>query len=307
MAAYHQPVSRMDSRNKMFSGYIQVGFSSLCFSLTPILAKWGFASDVSVVTLLYYRFGIAALFLWFLFPFFRRSWARVELKSLMFLALLGIGGYAIPTLFFFHSLKLIPAGIAEIILYANPVFVILFSKFFSREVIGFHKIISVFFIIVGLFFVVRIEEFRLDSLGMLFAFGSSLIYGAYIWTSQKMVQKVKAQSMSTYVISFAALFFLIVHSFSKGFVTEELLVPGKCVILLLLAFVCTSFPILLTLSGLGKIGAVKTSMIATLEPLWVILFDFIFFGVRLTPNQLMGGVIVLGAVVALILFQPKLR
>jgi drug/metabolite transporter (DMT)-like permease len=297
----------MDSRNEMYSGFIQVGFSSLFFSLTPIFAKWGFASDISILTLLYYRFGIAALFLWSLFPFFRRTWVRVELKSLIVLALLGIGGYAIPTLLFFHSLKLIPAGIAEIILYANTVFVVLFSRFFSGEVIGFHKIISLFFVMMGLFFVVRIEQFWLDSLGVLFAFGSSLIYGAYIWTSQKMVQKVKAQCMSTYVISFAALFFLMVHSFSKGFVTEELMVPGKCVILLFLSFVCTSFPILLTLSGLGKIGAVRTSLIATLEPLWVILFDFLFFGVRLTPYQLMGGVIVLGAVIALILFQPKLK
>ncbi|UCE74978.1 MAG: DMT family transporter, partial [Methanomassiliicoccales archaeon] len=158
-------------------------------------------------------------------------------------------------------------------------------------------------VVLGMIFVLEVRRFRLDLLGILMAFGASVIFSLYLCGGQKIVQKVNPLMMSTYVMSFAALFFFIFRSLRKGFVTAEVSVPREWVIILLISVVCTSVPVLLQLSALEKIGGVRTSLIGTLEPLWVIFFDFLFFGIVLTLQQLIGGLIVIGGIVVIALFS----
>jgi drug/metabolite transporter (DMT)-like permease len=298
-------ISYLGGGNKEYRGYIQICFASLFFGFLPIAAKWAYASGVSVLTLLHYRFAIAAAFLWMFLFAFERNRGKVELEILIVLALLGAAGYGIPAFLFFSSLKRIPAGIAGIILYSYPAFVIFFSRFLYGERINFYKIAALFLVVLGMIFVLEVRRFRLDLLGILMAFGASVIFSLYLCGGQKIVQRVKPQLMSTYVMSFAALFFLVIQSLDKGLVTDEVSVPGQWAIILLIAVVCTSFPVLLQLSALEKIGGVRTSLISTLEPLWVIFFDFLFFGILLTLQQLIGGLIVIGGIMVIGLFDQE--
>jgi len=294
-------VSNVDSDSKEYRGYVQACLSSLFFGLLPIAAKWAYASGISILTLLHYRFGIAAVVMWILLFTTKGNRVRVGLASLIALALMGAVGYGIPAFLFFNSLKRIPAGIAEIILYSYPAFVVFFSRLLYGERISFHKIAALLLVMLGMIFVLEVRSFRLDLLGILMAFGASVIFSLYLCAGQKIVQKVNPLVMSTYVMSFAALFFFVLRSLRKGFVTGEVSVPREWFIVLLIAVACTSIPVLLQLSALEKIGGVRTSLISSLEPLWVIFFDFLFFGVVLTLQQLIGGLIVIGGVVVIVL------
>ena len=50
-------------------------------------------------------------------------------------------------------------------------------------------------------------------------------------------------------------------------------------------------------AGSARIGAAKTSLVATVEPLWTISLAVLFFGETLSPVQLVGGALVLGGVI----------
>lgn len=290
----------MDSKDLACRGSLQVCFASLFFGLLPTLAKQAYASGISVITLLHYRFGIGALLLWGFLMFFKRKKVELGLKNLMILGLLGAGGFGVPAFLFLTSLKYIPAGVAGIILYSSPAFVIIFSRFVSGERIDLRKVIVLILVLLGLMLVLKIEKFTLDLFGIALAFGSSFIYALYLWGGQRIVQRIDVQWVATCVVSSAALFFLVIRSCSLGIFTEEVSLPREWAMMMMAGLLCTSLPILLQLSALEKIGRVRTSLIAALEPVWVILFDFFFFGVMLAPSQLIGGAIVIGAIGAMI-------
>jgi len=64
-----------------------------------------------------------------------------------------------------------------------------------------------------------------------------------------------------------------------------------------LGLVATAIAIQTFYAGVRRIGAARASIISTVEPVWTIAMAVILFGESLTPIQVLGGLVVLGAVI----------
>ncbi len=67
--------------------------------------------------------------------------------------------------------------------------------------------------------------------------------------------------------------------------------------LLGLGVVATALAIQTFYAGVKRVGGARASIISTVEPVYTILLAMLLFGERLEPLQLVGGVIVLVAVI----------
>jgi len=74
-----------------------------------------------------------------------------------------------------------------------------------------------------------------------------------------------------------------------------------------LALVSTVAAISLFFAGLDQVGPTAASILATVEPLVTVLLAFLVFGETLGPLQLLGGALVLAAVLALHAGRPSAR
>jgi uncharacterized membrane protein len=81
-------------------------------------------------------------------------------------------------------------------------------------------------------------------------------------------------------------------SISPADVPSELWPP-----LLAFGLVATALAIQAFYAGVQRIGAARASIVSTVEPVYTIAMAMILFGEALTPVQLMGGVLVLAAVI----------
>jgi drug/metabolite transporter (DMT)-like permease len=77
--------------------------------------------------------------------------------------------------------------------------------------------------------------------------------------------------------------------------------------LICVAAVSTVASITLFFAGLHQVGATTASILASVEPLVTVLLAFLVFGEVLGVVQLLGGALVLGAVLVLHARLPRLR
>jgi len=81
---------------------------------------------------------------------------------------------------------------------------------------------------------------------------------------------------------------------------DPVFVPG----VLILAVFATLVPFLLFLWGLERIRASRAAITSTVEPLAGAVFAFAWLGQSLGPGQLVGAVVVVGAIAALQTQRP---
>lgn len=77
--------------------------------------------------------------------------------------------------------------------------------------------------------------------------------------------------------------------------TAALWTPHTLLILLILGVVCTALAHTLFIASMQHITAQSASLLASLEPVWGILFGIILLGAFPTPRTLLGGAIILCA------------
>jgi drug/metabolite transporter (DMT)-like permease len=109
------------------------------------------------------------------------------------------------------------------------------------------------------------------------------------------VARVDAFVMSALVTTGAAVTFLVagvagggLHYTSEGWTW-----------IAAIALVSTVLPIVTFMAGMRSVGAATASIVSTVEPVVTVTLAVLLFGEGLGPAQVLGGVLVLAAVVAL--------
>lgn len=274
-------------------GVILVMISAAGFGLMGIFAKYAYAVNVNVVTVLSFRFLIAAVIMWSVL-LIKRENPRVGGKQLLALAALGILGYAVMASFYFNSVKLIPASITAIILYTYPVIVTLLSAWIYKEAITRYKAISLLISFIGLVLVVGVVFKGLNLKGILYGVGNSLVYSLYIVSSNRLVGRINPLIVSTYVVTTAGLA-ISLFGWITGSLDFTISTQGWLAILGI-ATVSSAVAILTFFQGMKLVGPSRASIISTLEPVVTTLAAFLLFAEKLTFIQLIGGGLVVAAV-----------
>ena len=279
--------------------------SAIAFGAMAIFGKLAYDAGVGLLTLLFVRFTLAAPVLWVASLRRLGSLAGAPARTLLAAFALGAVGYALQAALYFAALTRMDASLLSMLLYTFPAMVTAAAITLGRETVNGRRIGALLVSSSGLALVLLgAGSGTFDWLGAALGLGAAMTYTAYILVSDRVAGELDALPLSALITTGAALTFGVVcagsGSFDTGFATEGWLWLAA------IAIVSTVTPITLFFAGLRRVGPSTAAILSTLEPPTTVALAFLVFGESLSPVQLGGAVLVLGAAVSLQL-RPRRR
>jgi drug/metabolite transporter (DMT)-like permease len=286
-------LSLRSAKSERLLGALFVALSAAAFGAMAIFGKLAYAAGVGLPSLLFLRFALAGLVLAGLMLLQRRAWPRG--RNLWLLLGMGGIGYVGQAYCYFSALQYASAGLTALLLYLFPAIVTVLSAIRAGRMLSPLRIAAVSLALLGTLLTVGGDASG-SSAGIVLGIGAAVIYSFYILVGEKVTGKEGAIASAAVVMLGAAVgaaAVALVTGFSP---------PGNATgwsALLAIALLSTVAAIVLFFAGLRRLGAPDTSTLSTLEPVMTIGLAAIFLGEAVTPLQLLGGAIILGAVIAL--------
>jgi drug/metabolite transporter (DMT)-like permease len=284
-----------------FTGTALCLASGAAFGAMAIFGKLSYDEGATVGTVLAVRFVLAAVVFWA--PVVARAGAgglrALERRDVIAGLALGACGYSLQAGCYFAALERIDASLLSLLLYTFPAIVAVAAVAIGRERMDGRRLGALALASSGLALVVAgAGAGALDPLGAALALGAAFTYSAYILISDGVVARVSPALLSALVCTGAAATLTI----GSALVGE--LRPGEVTVagwgwLACLALVSTVAAIGLFFAGLRRVGPTTASILATVEPVVTVVLAFLVFGEALGPVQLVGGALVLSAVMVL--------
>ncbi|MBD1372677.1 DMT family transporter [Hazenella sp. IB182357] len=272
-------------------GSILVIASATCFGLMPIFAIYAYQNGLNVTTLLFLRFGIAAL-LFFFYLVIKGELRKLTYRETLNLLLLGGGLYTGQSFLYFSAVQYLTPALAALLLYLYPLFVYILSVLLKEEKVTLRSLIAMGIALIGITLVLGYPNLGpINMKGVYLAVGAALLYSIYIISGNRLSLKLSPIVTSSYISLFAAVSFL-----SIILVQEEFRLPLTWVGWISVwgvAIFSTVIAILTFFAGTNWIGPTKASIISMIEPVVTILFAWILFKEHMTFIQILGAFIVL--------------
>jgi drug/metabolite transporter (DMT)-like permease len=271
--------------------------SAAGFGAMAIFGKLAYDAGVDVGDLLLVRFALAAVLL------LAVAGATGALRGVSrrgVLAGLGMGaiGYATQSGLFFGALERMDASLLALILYVYPALVLVGAVSLGRERASARRVAALAIALAGTALVlVGAASGSLDPLGTAMGFGAAIAYTIYILTGDRVGAGVPPVALAALVCVGATCTFAIASVVRAGpelgFGAEGWAWIGA------IAAVSTVGAILCFFAGLARVGPSAASILSTLEPVVTVALAAAAFGESLGVVQLVGGGLVLSAVVVM--------
>lgn len=288
--------------NKTKLGALLVAVSAFGFGTMAIFAKIAYIQGADIFTMLAGRFSLACLIIWAII-FTVRIPVKISLSDLKQLALLSLLGYGGGSTFYFFSVKLLPASLASMLLYTYPLMVALAEQWIYHQKLTLTKGAALLFSTVGLVMILGTTVKGVNAAGVFFGISAAVAYSAYMLYGNKVTRERSPLVTTGYMLFFAATGFTLYALFS-GSMNFDFGPAGWWSIAGLAVF-STALAILALFSGMQWIEASRAAIISTFEPVFTVVCAAILFSEVIKPLQIMGGIIVLLAIVILQVNQTK--
>jgi drug/metabolite transporter (DMT)-like permease len=275
--------------------------SGASFGAMAIFGKLAYDGGATVGTLLAVRFVLAALLFWALVAAGRavREVRALGKRDVGVALALGACGYSLQAGCYFAALERIDASLLSLLLYTFPAIVAAAAVALGRERLNPRRLAALALALGGLLLVLAgAGAGALDPLGAALGVGAAVVYSTYILVSDGIVTRVRPRVLSALVCTGAAV------SLTAGSALLGQLELGAPTAagwgwLACLAVISTVASISLFFAGLRRVGPTTASILATVEPLVTVVLAFLVFGETLGAVQVVGGCLVLAAVLVL--------
>ena len=267
------------------------------------LTAYGFTSPQITAI----RLTSAAILLWLFALITKPKQLKIHPRDLFWMALLGLASLLAMTMCYFTAIQLTSLSIASILLYTAPAMVLIMSAIFFREKLTAGKLIALILAIAGCVLVSGSSgEDSLSLPGLLTGLGSGFAYALYSIIGKVVLKKYPPMTVTTYAFSFAAIGALLVCR-PLQLIRIAAAKPDLLLLILLISIglLSAALPYNLYSAALQHIEAGKASIMASTEPLVATLCGFLLYKESLTPLQLAGIALILGAIVLLNSKSPR--
>jgi DME family drug/metabolite transporter len=296
----------LDLTRDRILGAVCVVAAATIWGTLGLFAKILYADGVSFESLVAVRasVGWAAVMLFVLATGGARS-LRVSGRDLAFLIPLGLVGIGLFYLLYFYTVRESTVGTAAILLYSSPAFVVVLARLFLKETLNAAKVLALFLTMAGIFLVAgAYDPANLEVSPVVLVVGllSGLTYGLYSIFGRPVADRLRPSVILSYALFFGAL--LLVVAALPTLDTLAGLSMGSYALLLMLAVVHTTLAFALYTFGLGRLGAGRAAIVATVEPVVAVALGALLLGEDLAFPKVIGAVLVIsGAALA----QVRLR
>ena len=275
--------------------------SAVIFGFNPLLARLVYAGGGNAAVLALYRMVIGSMLGLILHRIFEKDSVSVKGRTLLQLALCA-AGYAVTPILLFSSYNYLDSGMATTIHFVYPVLVILGCVIFYREAISRLKVVCVVLCTAGILLLYT-PGGGVSLLGIALSFLSGVTYAFYaVYLSKSGLQKMGAFQLMFWLNLLATAYIGLFTAVSGTF-TIDIQPSGWAVVALF--GILSGMAVLLFQLGAKYIGAQKTSLFSTFEPLTSVLIGITVYKEAMTPRVVCGLVSILVAVVLLAAVKEK--
>jgi len=276
-------------------GGLFVALASVQFGLVVVLGKVASNRGVPVESLLAIRFGIAAVLLAAALIATRKPLLAAPGEAVKLFAL-GALGYGVEATLFFLALARGTASAVTLLFFVYPVVVTVISAFAGVGIPGTLVVGSLSAAVAGVALVAGTSgRFDVSGAGIAFALASATMFALYLLGMERTLKRTSSAVASTWVSASAAIA-IALYAIASGKAAWPHGAHQWWPVIGTGIFTCGAFFALF--AGLRRLGAVRTAIIAALEPLSTATLAVIFLGDPLRPGTIGGGVLILAGAVA---------
>ncbi len=274
------------------TGILLITISAASFGTLAIFGRFAYAEGMDTFTVLFLRFGLAASFMTLVLILRKEPFPRGKVLA----QLIGMGavGYAGQSFLYMTAIKYASAGLVALLLYLYPFFVAILSMIFLSEKLSRVKAIALVLALAGAALTVGPVSGQL--IGALMAITAALVYSIYIIVGANVTRRVSAIQSSTVIFASAgAVYGTLTFVNGANLPSTQagwLAIAG-------IVFISTVIPVATFLTGLERVGPTNAAMLSTIEPIVTVLLAAWLFGDQLEPIVMVGGVLILIAVLIL--------
>ncbi|MDR2306971.1 MAG: DMT family transporter [Paucimonas sp.] len=282
------------------NGSLYAVLAALGFSFKAIFVKLAYAAGpVDAIALLALRMALALpLFAWLVWSSRGRGDTPLTLSDGMRVALLGLFGYYLASLFDFYGLQFISAGLERLILFTYPTLVLLIQAVIQRERPSLRTLaaMGLCYLGLGIAFVHDIGTAgggNLVVVGSLWVFASAVTYALYYSGTGMMLKRMSSMRLAG-LCGTASSLMVLAHYLLVADVAPLLQLPGAVWgNAALMALFSTVLPIYWVALAIQRMGPTHTAAVGNLGPVLTVLASWAILGEQVSLYQIVGLALVL--------------
>ncbi|WP_288375083.1 DMT family transporter [uncultured Pseudomonas sp.] len=294
------------------NGSLYAVLAALGFSFKAIFVKLAYAAGpVDAVTLLALRMGLSLpLFAWLVWASRRPASIPLTLGDGFRVAVLGLLGYYLSSLFDFYGLQFISAGLERLIPFTYPTLVLVFQAIAMRERPTPRTLLAMGLCYLGLG-IAFVHDLGAAGgghavlVGSLWVFASAVTYALYYSGTGMMLKRMGSMRMAGLCGSASSLM-VLAHYLLVADVTQLAQLPAAVwAYAAMMALFSTVLPIYWVALAIQRLGPTHTAAVGNLGPVLTMLASWAILSEAISGYQIAGLVLVLLGVSRLKPAKPK--
>ncbi len=284
------------SLSKSSVGLIAASAAALLWAISGVCGKVLMTGSLSPARLVFYRSTLGTLLLLPILLWHDPSLLKLPLRRLPFFLVMGTAGLALTQFTYYSAIQSLSVGLAILLQYLAPLWIVLFERLFSRIPITPVKAASLILALAGCGMVSAgmAGNFRWGTGGVLLGIAAGVSFAAYGLMTKHALKSHRELTVLFYSLLVSAVFWALFGPDPW----QPLLEIGalKYWMIGYVAAFGTVAPFLLFTYALRHLQASHVSITSTLEPVIAAFIAWVFLDETLTGLQLAGGGCVLLAI-----------
>jgi drug/metabolite transporter (DMT)-like permease len=237
----------------------------------------------------------------------RPALLRINRKDIGRLIVFGVIGLAGVNALYFAAIARLKIGVAVTIQYLGPLLLLVWLKLAHRRALPAGLWSAAALAAAGCFFVVgAYHPGSLDGVGAAEAFGAAITFAVYLFASEQAGHRYEPATTLAWGFGLASLFWLIIQP-AWSFPLHPLSSARNLAFAAYIVVGGTLVPFACMVAAVRHLPASRAAVVATLEPVLGALLAWPIQHQALSPAQIAGGLVVVGAIVWVQAQRPLLE
>jgi drug/metabolite transporter (DMT)-like permease len=281
-------------------GYAYVVLAAVCWAAGGSTSKFLFNNGITPFQMVQLRLTIATaiLALWLLCR--HRNLLKIDGKDVFYFLLLGTLGMAAVNITYLFAISRLNVAVAILLEYLASIFIALYAVLFMRDRLTGLTKLAIIFAVSGCYLVVGAYNINILNMNLAGIISGLLAALAFAWWSlhgEYGMRRYNPWTVLFFAMLVAAVEWNLLHPPLESLLHAYTLKIWFWIIFI--AVVGTILPFGLYYEGINLIRSTRASITSTLEPIMAGVFAFFFLNEVMEPLQLLGGGLVIAAVITL--------